>query len=68
MKIHPRHFKVQAATNEMRQWLLEWEARHELTDIEVLQALNEWQAATLKYMLRRERHGGDDKPADLEGE
>lgn len=40
---------------------------HELTDIEVLQALNSYAQTTLKYMLREERHPDDpDKPADIE--
>ena len=63
--IHPRTRMVAAATTELRIWLLEWEQRHGLTDIEVLQALNEYTASHLKFMLRVERHGTADKPAGL---
>jgi hypothetical protein len=39
--------------------------QHRLTDIEVLQAVNAWQATALKFMLRRERHPeAPDTPAD----
>ena len=37
----------------------------DLTDVEVLQVLNTYQASVLKFMLRAERHPDDpDRPAD----
>lgn len=39
--------------------------QYELTDIEMLQALNAWQGMALKFMLREERNPGNpDWPAD----
>ncbi len=40
---------------------------HDLTDVEMLQAITSWQALCLKYMLRSERHPDNpDKCADEE--
>jgi hypothetical protein len=39
---------------------------HDLTDIEMLQALSAWQQSVLKYMLRYERHGDYETEAGLD--
>jgi hypothetical protein len=42
------------------------QTKHDLTDIEMMQALAAWQQGVLKYMLRYERHGDYETPAGLD--
>jgi len=59
IRIHPRTFRVQAASAAIQQELINLQQKHELTDIEMLQCVAWWQDAVLKYMLRAERHPDD---------
>lgn len=63
---HPRVRIVNQAKNEISKAIMEIEQKHDLTEIELLQILIEYQSTTLKYMLREERHPKDpDKPSGL---
>lgn len=59
MKLHARTMHVSRARNEIGLALIRLQQEHDLTDIEMLQAINEAQASILKYMLRAERHPTD---------
>ena len=59
LRLHPRTMPVQRASAEIRMALINAQKEHGLTDIEMLQAVAEWQATHLKYMLRAERHPDD---------
>lgn len=65
LRMHPRYFLVNKAELELTKWLLDWEQRHQLTEIEIVQCLQRRQSNMLKYMLRDERHPDDgDKKGD----
>lgn len=64
MKLNERYFHVKRAVATLRAQLETIQEALDLTDIEMMQALNEWQAMRLKYMLRYERHGDYEKEAD----
>lgn len=64
IKMHERVLKVQKAQATITCDLIQAQNEHELTDIEMLQCINQYVASKLKYMLRYERHGDMDKPAD----
>jgi hypothetical protein len=65
MKIHPKMMIVQKAKAEIGIYLCDYQEKHNLTDIEMLQIINSVSDSTLKFMLRRERHPNNpDKPAD----
>lgn len=67
MRLHPRTMDVQQAAAEIRGALITMQRATGLTDIEMLQAVAEWQGTHLKYMLRAERHPDDpEREADLE--
>lgn len=66
MKLHERHFQVVAGRIAIHEAIDRLCREHDLTDIEALQAVSEWQDRVLKYMLRVERHGDADIPAGLE--
>ena len=53
---------------KVRLALYELQETHDLTDIEMMQTLLEFQQGVLKYMLRYERHGDYESPAGLEKE
>lgn len=67
LKVNQRTNKVIEAGLIIRKWLSETQLRYGLTEIEYLQILAEETSSVLKYMLRTERHGDSDRPADLEG-
>jgi len=52
---HPRTQPVNKALNEASQWILEWQAKHNLTDAEVLQWHARCLAQIAKYTIREER-------------
>ena len=65
MRLHPRTRPVERAKLDLREQLLTFQEEHDLTNVEMLQALTEAQQVVLKYMLREERHPGDpDRKAD----
>lgn len=67
MRLHPRTLPVQGAAAEIRLALIRLQDEHGLTDVEMLQAVGQWQAGKLKWMLRAERHPKDpDRGADEE--
>lgn len=59
MKLHERTMPVARARAEICLALIRLQEEHDLTDIEMLQAIGEAQALILKYMLRAERHPND---------
>lgn len=65
LKHVPRPYWVNSASAELFTTLLTLGVEHSLTDIEMLQALNEWEASCLKYMLRYERHGNYEDAAGI---
>lgn len=56
MRLHDRTLKCQGARIRISEALSKLQEEHELTDIEMLQALSQHQDTMLKYMLRAERH------------
>jgi hypothetical protein len=67
MKLHTRTLPVRHEQTKLRQLLQDFRQNSDLTDIEYLQALQEEASITLKYMLRHERHPGEEeKRADEE--
>jgi hypothetical protein len=67
LRISERAHRVHLAQTQLAIKVIEHQEEYRLTDIEILQALAEIQATTLKYMLRHERHPDDpDKGADEE--
>ena len=64
-QIHPREQKVNAASIKAHSDLLGIRAEYELTDIEYLGILTEIMQSCMKYALRVERHGNEDKPSGL---
>lgn len=67
MRLHERTRAVSIATADLGALLLKFQQERDLTNIEMMQAVNHWQADALKYMLRAERHPDNpDKGADEE--
>lgn len=62
-RMHPREMKVRRAQTELESMIVEKANEADLTDVELLQALTSAMQTSLKYMLRRERHGDEDTPA-----
>jgi hypothetical protein len=57
--------KVALAKNDIRMALIGLQKEHDLTDVEMLQAVTDWQRARLGCMLMDERSAADlDHPAD----
>lgn len=63
MKVSTEALRVSQAQAELELLINKFANKHDLSDIEVLQALNSYTQTTLKYMLRYERHGNYDTPA-----
>lgn len=59
MKLHPRTMPVERARAEIGLALIRMQEEHDLTNIEMLQAIGLVQSQILTYMLRAERHPGD---------
>jgi len=59
MKLHPRTMPVQGASAAVKMALLDLQAEHDLTDVEMLQVLHDASLGLLKHLLRAERHPGD---------
>jgi hypothetical protein len=68
MKRHERSAPVSKASLELEVLISKFQEDNDLTDIELLQALNSYQQTMLKYMLRYERHGNYDTPAEYASE
>lgn len=67
LRISERAQRVGIAQSQLVVDILDFAREHDLTNIELLQALNGVEASILKYMLRSERHPEDpDQPADCE--
>ena len=64
MKIHPRTMVVQKADTEINRAINEIWKKYDLTNNEILMILTGSQQSLLKWALRRERHGDEDKGAD----
>jgi hypothetical protein len=65
MKLHPRTLPVQGASAELRGLLIDFQGRHDLTNVEMLRILIDEMQSITKYMLRAERHPNDpDAKAD----
>lgn len=62
-QIHPREKLVAQAGNKISQAIDDIDEEFGLTTVELLQILIGYQATTLKYALRMERHGNTDTPA-----
>lgn len=55
MRVHPRQEVVCTANNDLRTWLAEWRARHQLTWSEVTLLLAEELAGMGRLFVRSER-------------
>jgi len=70
MKLHPRYFTVENAEIELTKAFLEIAQREQLTEGETLRVVNSFAtkmiAGTAKFIIRRERHGDEDKEGDSE--
>lgn len=67
LRLHKRTIPVNTAGAEFSDWLWRFQAVKGLTDIELLQILNDSQQRVLTLALRAERHPGNpDKKADEE--
>lgn len=65
MRLHARTQLVNRARIDVDQALDDVQRQHNLTYVEMLQLVNQWQQECLRFMLRLERHPGDpDKHAD----
>lgn len=66
MRIDAEAQRVRMAQAEVTVAVWKLQAEHDLTDVEMLQAIAGWQDTKLKHMLRAERHPDDpDRPADV---
>jgi len=71
MQLHEREKMVRQAeidlSEKMLDWMREWSSKlTEGEELKVVQKeLNRFVASTAKYMIRRERHGDEDKPGGL---
>jgi hypothetical protein len=63
VRIDKRAHEVTVAQAQLKVVINDFQRKHDLTDIELLQALAEMQSSVLKYMLRYERHGNYETPA-----
>lgn len=63
MRVSAEANRVNQAQSQLAVMVLEFQQEHDLSDIEVLQALHEIAQSKLKYMLRYERHGDYETPA-----
>lgn len=66
MKLNDRAWRVMSAQSKINMNLELQQEEYDLTDIEMIQALNRWIQLKLRYMLRVERHGDSEKEADLD--
>lgn len=70
MKPHPRERVVREATIDLQLRMSAWLRDHQLTTVEELSIINAVLSGaiggTLKYCIRRERHGDDQTPGGIE--
>lgn len=66
MRISAEAQRVSIAQTELEIAIDKFQDEHDLSDIEVMQALNSYVAGKLKFMLRYERHGNYDTPAMID--
>lgn len=66
MKQHPRVQIVKRAKLEFMDFFCDWLEKHQLTPGEIIQILSAEITSMVKYVIRVERHGRDDKEGDLE--
>jgi hypothetical protein len=59
VNLHPRHVPVEHARRDLGLWLVDWQARHDLTDAECLLLVGEALTDRLRAGVRAERDGGD---------
>lgn len=64
MQLHERTMPVSAASTKLAILIDKFQEENDLTDIELLQALHSHSQSVLKYMLRYERHGNYERPAE----
>lgn len=60
MKVHPRTELCQQAEAKFGTFMLALERDYHLTTCETLQMMNQYQRNLLKYVLREERHPGEE--------
>lgn len=65
MREHPRAQMVRQASSRIKVAFFEMVDEHGLTYVETAQVLAECLQTNLKYALRVERHGDENKPAGL---
>ncbi len=65
MRVSKEAQRVRVAQAEIAVELNRMQESHDVSDVEMLQAVNNWQGTLLKYALRAER-GDADRPADEE--
>jgi hypothetical protein len=67
MRVSKRAMAVSMAQTQLALMIHEFANEHDLTDIELLQGLNEAAQGTLKFMLRAERNPDrPDRAADID--
>lgn len=59
LRMHPRFQTVNLSGAKIKKTINDLQLEADLTDIELLQILTEYQQNILKYMLRSERHPDD---------
>lgn len=65
MRLHPRTLPVQGAEADLRIALNDFQEQRDLTDIEMLRALQSHEERITRRLLRAERHPDDpDRKAD----
>lgn len=67
LRLHPRTMPASRAGAEFHDWLWRFQDAKQLTDVEMLQILQESQSRIMIHLLRAERHPGEpDRKADEE--
>lgn len=56
LRMHERTSLVDAAERDLERVVLDWQMKHDLSYLEILQSMTIIQGRTLKYALRHERH------------
>lgn len=70
VKVHPRSIIVREAERDLQLAIVEALTRHKLTSAETVAVITRVFAEEIggltKYCIRKERHGDEDKPGDVE--
>lgn len=69
-KLHERERIYSAAKTDLNEQVLNVLDRHDLTETETIKLMNDvcssFISSCAKYMIRRERHGDEEKPGGFE--